>query len=126
LYVLERITHGYRGIPDFSVPFMMLYRSSAVVHKYLTACRLKELGGGTVLDLGVYTLQFAQLVFGPSLPESVVAQGELNENGVDSSASITLKYRGGKTATLCIHSRVKLPNEAFIVGTRGTIKVSMA
>ena len=90
----------------------------------MTSCRLRELGGGTILDLGVYTLQLAQFVFGPSLPESVVAQGELNENGVDSSTSVTLKYKGGKTATVCTHSRVKLPNEAFIVGTKGTIKVS--
>ncbi|GFG30314.1 hypothetical protein Cfor_01562 [Coptotermes formosanus] len=67
--------------------------------------------------------RLAQFVFGPSLPESVVAQGELNENGVDTSTSITLKYKGGKTATVCTHSRVKLPNEAFIVGTKGTIKI---
>jgi dihydrodiol dehydrogenase / D-xylose 1-dehydrogenase (NADP) len=85
---------------------------------------LKELGGGTILDLGVYVLQLAQFVFGPSPPEHVVAQGELNENGVDTSTSITLKYKGGKTATVCTHARVKLPNEAFIVGTKGTIKVS--
>jgi dihydrodiol dehydrogenase / D-xylose 1-dehydrogenase (NADP) len=95
-----------------------------MVCKHLTSCRLKELGGGTILDLGVYVLQLAQFVFGPSPPEHVLAQGELNENGVDISTSITLKYKGGKTATLCTHARVKLPNEAYIVGTKGTIKVS--
>ncbi|KDR09314.1 trans-1,2-dihydrobenzene-1,2-diol dehydrogenase-like [Zootermopsis nevadensis] len=85
--------------------------------------KLKELGGGTILDLGVYVLQLAQFVFGPSPPERVVAQGELNENGVDTSTSITLKYKGGRTATLCTHARVKLPNEAFIVGTKGIVKI---
>ncbi|KAJ9599226.1 hypothetical protein L9F63_010310 [Diploptera punctata] len=86
--------------------------------------KLKELGGGTILDLGVYVLQFSQYVFGPSLPESIEASGYLNENGVDTSTSITLKYKGGKTSTLITHSKVKLPNEAFIIGTKGTIKVN--
>ena len=76
------------------------------------------------MDLGVYVLQFSQFVFGPSYPESIEASGYLNESGVDTSTSITLKYKGGKTATLVTHSRVKLPNEGFIVGTKGTLKVS--
>lgn len=97
--------------------------SFGVVIDEIDRLRLKELGGGTTLDLGVYVLQFAQLVFGPSAPESVVAQGYLNENGVDTSTSVTLKYKGGKTATLNTHSKVKLPNEAYVIGTKGTIKV---
>jgi dihydrodiol dehydrogenase / D-xylose 1-dehydrogenase (NADP) len=95
-----------------------------MLHKYLTSCRLRDLGGGTILDLGVYVLQLSQFVFGPSPPDSIVAEGVLNNSGVDTSTSLTLKYKGGKTATLCTHARVKLPNEAFIVGTKGTIKVS--
>jgi dihydrodiol dehydrogenase / D-xylose 1-dehydrogenase (NADP) len=87
---------------------------------------LRELNGGTTLDLGVYLLQLAQFVFGPLPPESVVAQGVLNENGVDTSTSISLKYKGGKIVTACTHARVQLPNEAFIIGTRGTIRVRTA
>lgn len=102
---------------------LQVIASFGVVIADVDRVKLRELGGGTILDIGVYTLQLAQFVFGPSLPESVVAQGELNESGVDSSASITLKYKGGKTATVCTHSRVRLPNEAFIVGTKGTIKI---
>lgn len=87
---------------------------------------MRELNGGTTLDLGVYLLQLAQFVFGPLPPQSVMAQGVLNENGVDTSTSISLKYKGGKLVTACTHARVKLPNEAFIVGTKGTIKVGTA
>merc|ERR1712192_148060 len=54
----------------------------------------KELGGGTILDLGIYTIQLAQLV-----------------------------YAKGGTATLVTHSRVQLPNTATIIGTQGTITV---
>jgi len=80
----------------------------------------KDLGGGTILDLGIYTIQVAQLVFGGEVP-TVVASGHMGEDGVDESTSTTLIYKNGRTATLVTHSRVKLNNEAMIVGTKGTL-----
>jgi len=82
----------------------------------------RDLGGGTILDLGIYTIQVAQLVFNGEMPK-VVASGHLGEDGVDESASITLIYKNGRTATLITHSRVKLNNEALIVGTKGSLKL---
>lgn len=78
----------------------------------ITADRLhkKELGGGTVLDLGVYTIQFAQLIFGGETPV-VTAAGHLGPGGCDLSASMTLTYPSGGTASLATHSEVQLPNE---------------
>ena len=70
----------------------------------------KELGGGTILDLGVYTVQLAQLLCGGEMP-GVVAAGHLGPGGCDESASITLTYSNGRTATLVTHSRAQLPNE---------------
>ena len=72
----------------------------------------KELGGGTILDLGVYTVQMAQLVFGGEMPR-VTAAGHLGPGGCDESASITLTYDNGRTATLVTHSRAQLPNEVI-------------
>ncbi|XP_069673557.1 trans-1,2-dihydrobenzene-1,2-diol dehydrogenase-like [Periplaneta americana] len=95
-----------------------------VLNAHVDRVKLKEMGGGNILNLGVYVLQFAQLVFGPSPPENVVAAGQINENGVDYSSSIILKYQGGKTATLTTHGKVQLPNNAYVVGTKGIIKVS--
>ncbi|XP_014211051.1 trans-1,2-dihydrobenzene-1,2-diol dehydrogenase [Copidosoma floridanum] len=83
----------------------------------------KKLGGGTVLDLGVYAIQLACLVYGHEKPVSVKAGGVLNGEGVDSSMSATLIYSSGRTATLVTHSEVELPNEALIVGTKGTIRM---
>jgi len=82
----------------------------------------KELGGGTVYDLGIYTIQFAQLVLGPEMPR-VVAGGHLGPQGCEESSSTTLLYQGGNTATITTHSRVSLPCEARIIGTKGTITV---
>lgn len=41
----------------------------------------KELGGGTVLDLGVYSVFYSQLVMGQERPEKIVATGHLNDDG---------------------------------------------
>jgi len=80
----------------------------------------KDLGGGTILDLGIYTIQVAQMVFGGETP-TVVASGHMGDDGVDESTSTTLIYKNGRTATLITHSKVKLPNEAIVVGTKGTL-----
>ena len=80
------------------------------------------MGGGTILDLGIYTLQFSTFAFGAEKPESIKALGQLNEDGVDLSMSATMKFKGGRIATILTHSEVGLPNEGFIIGTKGTIK----
>lgn len=85
----------------------------------------RDLGGGTVLDLGVYAIQFACLIFNNEMPHTVCATGCLNEEGVDESVSATFQYKGNRSATILTHSRVNLPNEACVIGTKGMIKVPM-
>ena len=80
------------------------------------------LGGGAVLDLGIYCLHFARFVLGGH--DSVVAQGELNDQGVDIDATYTLGYRSGATAVLRSTTRHATPCTATIVGERGTITVA--
>ncbi|KYN28995.1 PREDICTED: trans-1,2-dihydrobenzene-1,2-diol dehydrogenase-like [Trachymyrmex cornetzi] len=84
---------------------------------------LKELGGGTILDLGIYCLQFVCLAYDNEMPESIKAVGILNENGVDMFMSATLTYKGNRTATITTNALIELPNEAYICGTKGMIKV---
>ena len=50
-----------------------------------------KLGGGAVLDIGIYPINFATMIFGEK-PESVHADGWLTSTGVDEFAAITLKY----------------------------------
>lgn len=83
----------------------------------------KELGGGTILDLGVYCLQLSQFVYKGFTAEKVVASGHLNNYGTDAAASAILSYSGGKTTVFSTSAVVELPNEAIIVGTKGTLKV---
>lgn len=91
---------------------MVLYNSSQ-----------KELGGGTVLDLGVYAIQFALYIFDDEKPTSIKASGHLNEDGVDTSMSAILTFKDGRSATLLTHAAVNLPDEAFVIGTKGTLRV---
>ena len=49
-----------------------------------------KLGGGALLDIGVYPLQFITMVFGEE-PESINTTGWLTSTGVDETAAITLK-----------------------------------
>ena len=50
-----------------------------------------ELGGGAILDIGIYTINFATMIFGEK-PESVHTDGWLMSTGVDEFVAITLKY----------------------------------
>jgi len=85
--------------------------------------KFKELGGGSMLDIGIYCVQFASLIMGGEKPLKIIGGGHMNSEGVDESTSTTLVYSGGRTATLVTHTRVLLPNEALAVGTKGTLKL---
>ncbi|CAK1602241.1 unnamed protein product [Parnassius mnemosyne] len=84
--------------------------------------RLKELGGSALLDIGIYTLQFAQFIFKEE-PIKVTAIGDLNEFGVDLVDTIVLEYKGGKRAVLNINSNVRLWNKATVYGNKGRATV---
>jgi predicted dehydrogenase len=79
------------------------------------------LGGGALLDLGVYVVSFAQMLLGT--PERVVATGSLFPSGTDAEAVLLLDYAGGRSATLTTSLRYALPGQARVFGTTGWIDV---
>lgn len=85
-------------------------------------CRKKELGGGTILDLGVYTIQLSLWVF-EAEPTSVRASGGLNEFGCDTNINAVLEFANGGKSTIATSSLEKLSNKAVIKGTKGQITV---
>jgi predicted dehydrogenase len=80
-----------------------------------------ELGGGALLDLGVYVVSFAQMILGA--PGSVMAVGSLFPTGVDAEAALLLGYPDGRSATLTTSLRNALPGQARVFGTKGWIDV---
>lgn len=78
-----------------------------------------ELGGGALLDRGIYPLSLAFRLFGT--PESVVSQATIGETGVDEQSAIVLKFPQGQLAVLSSSLRSYSANEAVIMGDRGKI-----
>lgn len=80
-----------------------------------------ELGGGALLDLGVYVVSFAQMLLGT--PDTVRAVGSRFSTDVDAEASLLLGYADGRSAALMTSLRNDLPGQARVYGTRGWIDV---
>jgi len=78
-----------------------------------------ELGGGGLLDLGIYPLQLCSLVLGT--PEDVVAEGVIGATGVDEVVAAVLRHRDGKLGVVKAALRVGMTCTARIAGTEGAI-----
>lgn len=79
------------------------------------------LGGGALLDLGVYPVSFASMVLGP--PARIDALGDPAFTGVDAQTSMLFGYHSGAHAVLTCTLRAKSPTRASIVGTDARIEV---
>jgi predicted dehydrogenase len=80
-----------------------------------------ELGGGALLDLGIYPVSFASFVLGA--PARVTAVGDLTETGVDAQTSVLLQYDGGRHAVLTTTLGAQTPTTASITGTEGWVEI---
>lgn len=83
--------------------------------------RLRDpaLGGGALLDLGVYPVSFAQLLLGE--PDRVQAQALLSPEGADLNTGILLGWESGATALLACSIVGNLQTTASVTGTAGRI-----
>jgi predicted dehydrogenase len=80
-----------------------------------------ELGGGALLDLGVYLVSFASMILGT--PDHVSSIVEPAFSGVDGQTSMLFGYRSGAHAVLTCTTSAMGPVWASIVGTEGRIDV---
>lgn len=80
-----------------------------------------KLGGGALLDAGVYPISFASSVIGP--PTSVTAVGSLTSTGVDERADLLLTTAGGATAYASTSLVTSLPVTAAIYGSGGRLDI---
>lgn len=81
----------------------------------------KNLGGGSLLDVGIYPVYLSLLLFGA--PSKISAMATFTETGVDGFCSMLFEHKEGQKAIL--HSSVvaETPTEAIIFGTGGSIKL---
>jgi predicted dehydrogenase len=80
-----------------------------------------KLGGGALLDVGVYCVSFASMILGQ--PSGSVGLSHLGETGVDEQASVVLEHEGGRLANLSIGIRTTTPQEATIMGAEGYVRI---
>ena len=85
--------------------------------------RLKkpELAGGALLDLGVYTINFALMNFGTDIAE-IKSSCTKNEYGVDLHNSIIMDFADGKTAVLHSNMNSNTDQRGIIFGDKGRIE----
>ena len=79
-------------------------------------------GGGSLLDVGVYGLNFASWYLGENV-EHISAEASLF-NGVDSHTCVLLKYQNGAIADISSAILLRKPNEGAIFGTKGYVRVN--
>lgn len=80
-----------------------------------------NLGGGALLDRGVYPLSLAFQLLGA--PIAVAGQACLGKTGVDEQVALVLTFPGGELAQLAATLRGYATNTAVITGTRGKITI---
>jgi predicted dehydrogenase len=83
--------------------------------------RARALGGGALLDLGVYPISLAHLILGR--PDQVRAWARLGPEGVDENTGVLFGYDSGAVAALTCGIVGGTPLSAAITGTRGRIEL---
>ncbi len=81
-----------------------------------------ELAGGALLDLGVYVLNFASMVFGDEIT-GIVADCIKYDSGVDAQETIMLTYSDGKMASLYVTMLAQTDRRGIINGSNGYIEI---
>jgi predicted dehydrogenase len=113
----ELVTGGTIGEPVSVVADFGFAATKDPAHRL----RNPRLGGGALLDLGVYTVAFAQYLLGE--PTSVRAWAQLTADGVDENTGVLLGYPSGALAALTCSLLGNTGTRAVITGTAGRIEV---
>lgn len=81
-----------------------------------------DLGGGSLLDVGIYPLSFASMVFHQPIT-AISGHCHMGPTGADEQASFTVQFQEGGLASLNCALRTSMPDDARICGTDGMIYI---
>lgn len=112
----ELLAQGVIGEPR------MLYANLCYAVEHKERIVRPELAGGALLDLGVYVLSFASMLFGDDIVR-INSTVELMDTGVDRTETITIKYRDGKMAQLMASTAFNSDRRCVVYGTEGYLTV---
>lgn len=81
----------------------------------------RELGGGALLDLGIYPLSIACAILGPV--KTVQALAEMSDTGVDAQTGFNLVHQGGGMSICSCSLLAKTPDELTVSGPKGRVRM---
>jgi len=84
-----------------------------------------ELGGGSLLDIGVYVIALGSMILGPKAPSSIKSTAHVNADKIDLGASMILGYGDKNQQSAVLHCTIEAETSksATIFGTKGTIQI---
>lgn len=82
----------------------------------------RDLGGGALLDLGIYPIQFDSMVLGA--PTAIVARGGMTDTGVDAYSTLILQHEGIAQSTLTTSMLTRTPTIATILGSEARLELA--
>jgi len=102
---------------------LSLYKQISDLRMKASQDLLNQLGGGAILDIGVYPISLSSFVFGGGAPSNIAVIGHLGPTGVDEQVAVVLGYKPDQLASLSFTLLADTPKEATIVGDKGRVRV---
>ena len=115
--IFEKIKEGLIGEPIY----LMADHNQHIPRERAARLHESSLGGGSLLDLGIYPISFAHRVFGK--PTVIKASANLLPGNIDESVAAIFEYSGGRQALVHSSLRVNGPIKAFVLGDKGRIEL---
>ena len=81
----------------------------------------RAMGGGALLDLGIYPLSLSYALLGPVA--SLQAQAVLGDGGVDLTTGWSMKHASGAMSICSCSLRARTPSELTVSGTLGSVRM---
>lgn len=82
----------------------------------------KALGGGSIMDVGIYPISFASMIYNTQ-PTQIKALAHIGQTGVDEEAAVIFAYENGGMALLSSALTTETPRNMYIVGEKGHIHI---
>jgi predicted dehydrogenase len=115
--LFEKLQEGIIGKPLYVIADHNQFLPKEIAPRLHDA----SLGGGSLIDLGVYPISFAHRVFG--MPETIKASAALMPGNIDESVAAIFEYAEGCQALVHASLRVNGPVRAFILGEKGRVEL---
>jgi D-xylose 1-dehydrogenase (NADP+, D-xylono-1,5-lactone-forming) len=126
MYRSHPLTHAVlKAVRDGAIGQLRLIRTSFCFRTTKIAGNIRfspELGGGGLMDVGCYCINFSRLFAGEE-PSTMTAAACLHESGVDELAVGTMQFPAGVLATFTCGMTTQSDNTAYLCGSEGFIEV---